>query len=252
MVQFYHAIIDEKAYSEMLREIPLDMSQYPNFFRSVRIPTHQRDGHCVAEFSKVDNHISFLTNGNIYTIPVTDEEGLMYSSEALSKVIEEIFSLNEPAGPNVRIFTTTSRNKAADIYQRLAVTQVNTECLHSIADLLVVISIDEDSTNSNEAIHNLLLSGKNKYFDKTLQIVMTKAGELGYSVEHTAVDGTTSFAVIQYVQDQLISTNLENIETNVQPTAEKLDWMLSAELQQELHALEKENGKIVQNILFMW
>ena len=32
----------------------------------------------------------------------------------------------------------------------------------------------------------------------------------------------------------------------MQPTAEKLDWMLSAELQQELHALEKENGKIVQ------
>ena len=168
---------------------------------------------------------------------------MLYSSEALSKVIEETFSLNEPAGSNVGIFTTTSKNKATDIYQRLTVTQLNTESLQSMSNSLVVISIDEHSTNSNEAIHNLLLSGRNKYFDMTLQIVMTKASELGYCVEYTAVDGTTSFAVIQDVQIQLISTDLENIEMNVQPTVEKLDWMLSAEVQQELHALEKENKK---------
>lgn len=137
-------------------------------------------------------------------------------------MIEETFSLNEPAGSNVGI-NTTSKNKATDIYQRLTVAQLNTESLQSMANSLVVISIDEHSTNSNEAIHNLLLSGRNKYFDMTLQIVMTKASELGYSVEYTAVDGTTSFAVIQDVQIQLISTDLENFETNVQPTAERLD-----------------------------
>ncbi|PIC80581.1 hypothetical protein CSV75_01965 [Sporosarcina sp. P18a] len=247
VAEFYHTIIDEKAAPEMSRGMPLDMSQYPNFFRSVRIPKTHRDGHYVAEYSKVENHICLLTNGHIYSIPVTNQRGIMYSSESLSSLIESILSLKEPAGKNVGIFTTTNRNKAADIYQQLSVTTVNAENLQSIADSLVVLSIDKESTNSDEAIQNLLLGGKNKYFDKTLQIVITKAGEVGYSVEHTAVDGTTSFAVIQYVQDQLTSTDTENIKTKEQPEAEKLDWILSSELLEELNVLETENEKTVQN-----
>ena len=247
VAEFYHMIIDEKAAPEIIRGIPLDMSQYPNFFRSVRIPQVHRDGHYVAEYSKVENHISLLTNGNIYSIPVTNQRGMIYSSEALSSVIEEILSLNEPEGNNVGIFTTTNRNKAADIYQQLSVSKVNAESLQSIANSLVVLSIDKESTNSDEAIQNLLLSGKNKYFDKTLQIVITIAGELGYSVEHTAVDGTTIFAVIQYVQDRLTSTDMESIETEEHPKAKKLDWQLPVELLEELHTLEIENEKTIQN-----
>ncbi|PID15634.1 hypothetical protein CSV63_07605 [Sporosarcina sp. P34] len=247
VAEFYHAIMDEKAAPEISRGMPLDMSQYPNFFRSVRIPKIHRDGHYVTEYSKVENHISLMTNGNIFSIPVTNQRGIIYSSEALSSVIESIISLKEPAGKNVGIFTTTNRNKAANIYQQLSVTTINAENLQSIADSLVVLSIDEESTNSDEAIQNLLLGGKNKYFDKTLQIVITKAGEVGYSVEHTAVDGTTSFAVIQYIQDQLNSTDTESIEKKGRPGAEKLEWILSAELLEEFHKLEIENEKTVQN-----
>ncbi|PID24698.1 choline/carnitine O-acyltransferase [Sporosarcina sp. P7] len=97
VAKFYHTIIDEKAVPEMSRGMPLDMSQFPNFFRSVRIPKIHRDGHYIAEYSKVENHISLLTNGNIYSIPVTNQRGIMYSSEALSSVIESILSLREPA-----------------------------------------------------------------------------------------------------------------------------------------------------------
>ncbi|PIC90657.1 hypothetical protein CSV71_03570 [Sporosarcina sp. P21c] len=247
VAEFYHSIMDEKAAPEIIRGIPLDMSQYPNIFRSVRIPKVHRDRHYVAEYSKVENHISLLTNGNIYSIPVTNQRGMIYSSEALSNVIEEILSLNELKGNNVGIFTTAIRNKSADIYRQLSVTKVNAESLQSIANSLVVLSIDKESANSDEAIQNLLLSGKNKYFDKTLQIVINKAGELGYCVEHSAVDGTTIFAVIQYVQDQLTSTNMESMETEELPKAKRLDWLLSAELLEELRTLEIENKKTIQN-----
>ncbi|ARK20489.1 MULTISPECIES: choline/carnitine O-acyltransferase [Sporosarcina] len=247
IAEFYHSILAEETPPEMVRGVPLDMSQYPNFFRTVRVPKLHRDEHYVAEPSKVENYISLMINGNVYLIPVTNSQGIIYSSKALSIVIEGILSLAEPAGPNVGIFTTASRNEAASIYEQLLVSEVNAESLQKVADSLVVLSIDKESMNSNEALQNLVFSGRNKYFDKTLQIVITEAGELGYSIEHTAMDGTTIFAVIQYVQEQLMSIDQEDNKTNEQPVAKKLEWVLSAEIIEKLSVLEVKNDRTIQH-----
>ena len=245
--EFYHLVIEENAAPEMVRDTPLDMSQYPNFFRSARVAKLDRDEHYVAEFTKLKNHISLLTNGNVYSVPVTDQEGNIYSTDALAEVIDNILSTEEPAGPNVGIYTTANRNEAAEIYHQLSTSPINAAILQSIANSLVVISMDQDSADSNEAIKNIVVSGKNKYFDKSIQIVITQAGEIGYSVEHTAIDGTTSFAVIQYVQNQLATEESETIQTNELPITENNVWELSPEQLAELAELERRNEKVVED-----
>src|SRR5699024_11221953 len=104
---------------------------------------------------------------------------------------EATFQKEQHEGVNVGVFTTAERDKAAKVYNQLSVSKVNTDILETIADSLVVISIDEESENPEEAIKNLMLSGENKYFDKTIQVVITKRGRLGYSIEHSADEGTT-------------------------------------------------------------
>ena len=121
----------------------------------------------------------------------------------LQLLLKELFQAENDEGINVGIFTTARRDEAAKVYDQLIVSKVNAENLQTIADSLIVISIDEESNDSEEAIENLMLNGTNKYFDKTIQIIITKNGELGYSIEHSAVDGTTIFAVISHVNDGL-------------------------------------------------
>ena len=214
VTELYHTIIDGEVVPATLNGIPLDMSQYKKFFRSVRIPRVERDQFRLAEFDKSNNHIVLLYKKHVYKVNVTNSEGAIYQSKEIAAAVETIYLAETSEGANVGIFTTAARDEAAEVYDQLIVSKVNADILQTIADSLIVISMDEESNNSEEAIENLMLNGTNTYFDTTIQVVITKKGELGYSIEHTAVDGTTIFAVISHVNDGLSSEVSELIQTD--------------------------------------
>ena len=78
-----------------INEIPLDMGQYKNFFRSVRIPRLEIDEFNVAEFDKKNNHVVILYKNNVYKVNVTNSEGAIYQSEEIATAIERTFSSRE-------------------------------------------------------------------------------------------------------------------------------------------------------------
>lgn len=61
------------------------------------------------------------------------------------------------------------------------------------------------------------------------------------------MDGTTSFAVIQYIQDQLSTEESETIQTNELPITELHVWELSSKQQEILAELERKNTETVQD-----
>ena len=240
IAEFYHTIIDGEIKPVTLSGIPLDMGQYKKFFRSVRIPRFERDEFRLAEFDKRNNHIVILYKKNFYKVNVTDSEGAIYRSKEITVAIEKVFNSEKSEGINVGIFTTARRNEAAKVYDELSVSKINAENLQAIADSLIVISMDEESIDSEEAIENLMLNGTNKYFDKTIQVVITKKGELGYSIEHTAVDGTTIVAVISHVNDGLSTEDPELIQTDEKTVVEKMEWEISTDVQKSLTKFQKD------------
>ena len=241
VTELYHSIIDGTVEPVIINDIPLDMNQYKKFFRSVRIPKLGIDEYKVAEFDKKNNHVVILYKKNIYKVNVTNDEGAIYQSKEITSAIEKTIKEEDSEGVNIGIFTTAKRDEAAEVYEQLIVSKVNAESLQTIADSLVVISVDEESNSSEEAIENLMLNGKNKYFDKTIQVVITKNGELGYSIEHSAVDGTTIFAVISHVNEGLSKENAEIIYTTEETVAEKKEWEITEEIQESLTKFKKEN-----------
>ena len=241
VAEYYHKIIDGNVEPVTVKGLPLDMGQYKKFFRSIRIPRQGKDEFIVAPFNKRNNFIILIYRNHMYKVPVTNEEGHIYSSHSICVAIERIFNNEKEEGLNIGIFTTTERDKAANMYQNLMKTEENAANLQSLADSLLVISIDEDSDNSEEVIENLMLNGTSKYYDKTIQLSITKKGRLGYSIEHTAVDGTTIFSVISYVNDGISDEFNETKYTNERPQVSKLDWVISENIQTDLVQLEREN-----------
>lgn len=244
VAELYHAIIDEKIAPAKMRGTPLDMGQYRKFFRSVRIPKLGKDELHVAPFDKKNNHIVLLYKSNVYKVDVTNNEGAIYSSKAIADVIEKTFQKEQYEGVRAGMFTTAERDQAAAVYEQLSVSKINADILETIADSLIVISIDEESESSEEAIKNLMLSGENKYFDKTIQVVITKSGELGYSIEHSAVDGTTIFTVISYVNEGLRRPDNETVYTREKPAIEKKEWHISQEIATSLATFQDNFAQI--------
>lgn len=239
--EYYHKIIDEAIEPVTFKGVPLDMGQYKRFFRSIRIPKTERDQFAIADFDKRNNFVVFIYRNNMYRIPVTNENGQLYQSEKIIELIEQILQSSEEEGINIGLFTTIEREKAARIYNELKVSECNAKNLEALKDALLVISIDEESENGHEAVQGLMLNSRNKYFDKTIQLVITKKGRIGYSIEHTAVDGTTIFAVISYINEGLTSTREEIIQTEDKPQVQQFKWEVSAELQKTFIQLEKES-----------
>ena len=240
VTELYHSIIDGEVAPVVKNGVPQDMSQYKKFFKSVRIPRVGRDEFRQAAFEKRTNHVILLYQRNMYKVNVTTSEGEIYQSSEIAKAIEKAFQEESSEGANVGIFTTANRDEAAKIYDQLTVSKVNADHLQAIADSLIVLSMDEESGSSEEAIENLMLHGTNKYFDKTIQVILTEKGELGYSIEHSSVDGTTIFAVISYVNEGLESEEPEIVYTNESTRMEKLQWELSVEIEKSLRKCERE------------
>jgi carnitine O-acetyltransferase len=245
--ELYHQIIDEKVPPAKMKGKPLDMSQYKKFFRSSRIPKQEKDIFHIAPFDKKNNHVALLYNHNVYKVDVTDSTGAIYQSRDIAAAIENAVSQADKQGENVGIFTAAEREKAAALYDQLLDTEANADILKMIEDALIVISIDEESETSEEAIQNLMLGCGNKYYDKTIQAVITKNGEIGYSIEHSSVDGTTIFTVISHVNEGLRNQEEELGYTVENPTVEKQEWQLSKEINSLLAGMRQDHAQMRQD-----
>lgn len=237
VAEFYHSIVDETLEPVLQRGQPLDMSQYKSMFRSVRIPRPTCDEFYVAELSKENNYIVLIYKNRIYKIPVTDGTGMILDKQAIASAIEDAVFSNDTEAENVSIFTTAEREVAAEIYDELTLSEVNVNTLNTIADALVVISIDEESQHAEDAIKNVMLHPTNKYFDKTIQIAITQEGQIGFNVEHSAVDGTSMATVIHYISNQLAGEQVPNNISDEYPTIEQQFWDVTDQLKERLEQI---------------
>lgn len=241
VADLYHQIIDEQVKPAKIKGTPLDMGQYKNFFRSVRIPLKNRDMFSVADFDKHNNHVVILYKNNVYKVPVTDHEGDLYQSVDIAATIEEGILAETACGINVGALTTADRDMAAEIYGELNRSKVNAQTLQTIAEALVVISLDEASSGAEEALKHMMFHPANKYFDKTIQIIITKNGHLGFNIEHSSVDGTSVSAVISHISKGLMENVSHCQISSGKPSVQKMPWELTEAFVKRLTHLEEEH-----------
>lgn len=243
VAEYYHKIVDEKIAPMLLKGTPLDMGQFNHFFRSVRVPQLYRDRFVVSELHKADNFIVFIYKNEMYKVPVTNMHGDIYSSAHIAQAIDAVMDDQRKDGVNIGLFTTAERDEAAHMYNDLKLNPENERNLALLADALIVISVDEDSETSEEALEGLMLNPKSKYYDKTIQLSITKRGRFGYSIEHTAVDGTTIFSVISHINDGFKEEYVERVYTDEVPVVEPLVWEITPEVEERLGVLEEASAK---------
>ncbi|ERL94621.1 hypothetical protein D910_11897 [Dendroctonus ponderosae] len=182
----------------LFKAYPLDMSQYPSLFNSTRVPETDRD-RLIKNLP--GNHITVQSKGHFYAFSVMDQYGDILKPEKilarLKFIMEDDIENNEfPVG----ILTTLERNQWATLRHELG-DNGNETGLKLIDSALFNVCLDDVSLDGDvyATIRNFLHGdGKNRWFDKSFSIQVSKDGMAAVNFEHSWGDGV---ATLRYVQD---------------------------------------------------
>eukprot|EP01065_Artemidia_motanka_P013760 TRINITY_DN17713_c0_g1_i1.p1 TRINITY_DN17713_c0_g1~~TRINITY_DN17713_c0_g1_i1.p1 ORF type:complete len:668 (+),score=215.07 TRINITY_DN17713_c0_g1_i1:70-2073(+) len=186
---------------------PLDMSQFGNLFCSTRVPRRGTD-----EIKKSDpglrQHVVVQRGAGFYRVYLTDESGKELPAAAIRAAMSKI--LNAEAVPEdsaIGILTTLPRDKWADLradLEKIPAAKASLECIDSA---LCVLCLEDKSARGAEVgevgyreLGTVMLHGnaRNRWFDKSYQLIVCSNGKAAVNFEHAWGDGV---AVLRYCNE---------------------------------------------------
>ncbi len=248
--------------SDQWRDADLDMSQYDHLFHSTRIPQlHKAD---TFKQSSNSTHIVVMASGLVYWFHVLSEDGeTCLPPETIASNLRNI--LHDAAStPHsnaqaqaLGAMTAGGRDEWAALRQKLQGDPANAESLQLIDSALFVLNLDDQTPKTlTDASVNFLGgvsdfdpacgsqkgSCLNRWYDKTVQLIVCANGMAGVNFQHSHVDGHT---VLRYASDIItdsilrfaqsirgglpsILASLSHGSTGFSPAPQKIVWRLDA------------------------
>lgn len=248
ITKFYFQVATNTFEPDTIKGTPLCMEQYVNIFKAVRVPKKDKDQYLTYEFIAEDTYVIVYHKNNLYKVAVTDEKGDIYCSDKIAIAIKKIIELDElDKGNNVGAITTMQRDKSARVLEQISANEVNRKNLDVINKALIVVCLDEESEDQMTRLRAILLSdGKNRYFDKSGQLIINKSGEMAFNNEHTGADGTTWFAIFDKMHQAMMesegNSNLFDSQNETKlPVVEAIEWELSEAMKKVLDQAQCEH-----------
>ncbi|MGB3654014.1 MAG: choline/carnitine O-acyltransferase, partial [Rivularia sp. (in: cyanobacteria)] len=218
---------------------PMCMIQYDNLFGWNRIPGIKRDE---MRHSPERENVIVIYRNTFYSLqPLKEEIASVAEIEQQINWILENTSSDEPA---LGALTAMKRAAWAVVRQGTAALPENARCLDLLDSALFVVCLDETAPANLEAAAGTVLhgDGKNRWFDKPLQLIFTPNGWSGINVEHVGIDGFVIMRYLYEVNQERLSQNQKLVEdTFVElelPT--KLRWQFNEEILAEIKQAEVE------------
>ena len=229
---FCQSVRTGKVEPDVQRTTPLCMCQYPKLFGTTRIPLPKRDRTVFCNDSK---HMVVMSKGQVYWFDVFDANMEMsLTRETLAETLREIREDSGTMEPEDRmhsavgVLTSDEREVWARWRKHLEGNVGNAESLSIIDTSLFVLCLDDTTPPSPSDMAKVALHGTsvvdlsygsagvqrgtciNRWYDKSLQIIVCQNGAAGVNFEHSVIDGHT---VLRFASDVFTETILRFAET---------------------------------------
>ncbi|KAH8380078.1 hypothetical protein KR009_008835 [Drosophila setifemur] len=192
--------------SYAFKAFPLDMSQYNRLFGTARIPRLGKDELVQSPDSK---HILVLRRGHMYAVNVLDSSGYIESPSVILGRLKAVLKLDaerEAASVPLGVLTSGERDQWARNREHFVSNPKNADLLQNEVDgalFCVCLDGEEDGVfeeNSQEPLLKHLLAGKaqNRWFDKSISLLISADGTTAINFEHSWGDGV---AVLRYFNE---------------------------------------------------
>jgi carnitine O-acetyltransferase len=175
---------------------PRCMSEYPRLLASTRIPGVTRDR---LERYPESRHIVVARNERLYALDVLDKNRHPYAVADLEPALGRIVADTSAPGLPVGVLTTDRRPVWARVREEQLVhgSAATQAALDAVEAAILLLVLEDDPSpphpRSSEAAE-LMLHGAagNRWFDKSIQLVVAANGVAGFCMEHAGFDGSTA------------------------------------------------------------
>ncbi|KAJ2109336.1 hypothetical protein IW146_006417 [Coemansia sp. RSA 922] len=213
MLEINEALNKEQIPADMQKGTPFCMNQYKWQFGTTRIPRPGCDI-VVNQYPSTARHILVMYRNQTVEVPVYNSDGvranigqitsqLVLATERIDKLL---------AGgqqPSVANLTAGHRDDWTEARAMLEQDAGNRESLAKVDSALFVVclDVDVDARDTTEvgrtiAVFNHSDAGANRWFDKSIQLVIMNTGRTGVNCEHTPVDGMTAGRLLMEVGEK--------------------------------------------------
>ncbi|XP_055550959.1 choline O-acetyltransferase isoform X2 [Wyeomyia smithii] len=273
-------LVQERANSREKGQ-PLCMAQYYRLLGSCRRPGEQRDSQYLPE-KRSDEHVIIFCRNQMYCLPVkAGDRGRLTEDEIVSQllyILDDAPCLTRKP-PRIGILTAEPRPKWARDRQMLLLEEQNARNIELIEQALVQICVDEpipltfnargfngspagahycggrdESNMAHEMIHGggSEYNSGNRWFDKTMQLIVCNDGSWGLCYEHSPSEGIAVVQLLEGILKKIDETpnREENSSQNHLPPPERLEWIVRPEIEQRIREASRSVDKNIENLDF--
>ncbi|XP_044018407.1 choline O-acetyltransferase isoform X1 [Aphidius gifuensis] len=232
----------------------LCMAQHHQILKIYRRPGEIRDEQIILDRTTSGDHIIIAHHNQFYSIPVrASDRGRITESELIQQIQKIMETPADPRTPPVGILTSAKRPVWARSRSELMKNEQNRHNIELLERCLCVVCIDEDILpvtfnepyNKNDrwlndrdyanVLHHCLHGGgsrhlgANRWYDKTVHVIIGKDGFWGMTYEHSAGEAPAIFNAFEMLTEKVDSMPLtvENLVPSHLPSPEKLDWYIN-------------------------
>jgi carnitine O-acetyltransferase len=240
--QFVNLVKTEALPTDMEKTTPLDMSQYPKLFSSTRIPGYSRDTFQTLA-DKNARHVLVISRGQYFLINILDDAGIPLPATSIASqlvtVDQQALSTGQnfyPLGP----LTGQDRLRWSFNYSHLSSLENNAAALNTLESSLFVVCLEDSAPNTINEAGQIVLHGPssfNRYYDKSIQLIVFQDGRTGINFEHTGFDGHTVLTYVSNIHAYKADlSKLKPVQSSFSVT--KLTFSLDDKLKNEITAAQ--------------
>jgi carnitine O-acetyltransferase len=220
-----------------LRDRALCMVQNKYLFSSTRLPGELRDS-ARSPYStarpgpSAARHVLVIHNGHLYRFDAVAPNGRAHTCSAIADSLREIVNATPITNDHALGFLSTLPRPAwaRERAHLAALSDGNNNSMLAIDDALFCLCLDGAEPNDTLAASTQLLhgDGANRWFDKSVSLVVFANGMAGVNIEHCGLDGTT---VVEFIDHLFARETIQRItndsdKVNDQPARESLAFDL--------------------------
>lgn len=246
---------------------PLCMAQYYRLLGSCRRPGLEQDSQYLPNKQTESEHVIVFCRNQMYCIILkATDRGKLTIAEIASQITyllhdASIAKRREAVG----LLTAQSRSQWAEDRKMLLLSEKNQRNIELIETALIVLCLDEplplnfnsqgftgaspsvhnagkrDETNmAHEMIHGGGSSSNsgNRWFDKTMQIIVCTDGTWGLCYEHSTSEGIAVVQLLENIYKDILDNAIDDTVTIAQhlPPPEFLEWQITSDVLERLEA----------------
>lgn len=215
-----------------------------------RIPIKNKDALLKPNYLN-NAYATVVCSGNWFVLPLTDSSGGLASTAQIQDNIQNIRQQAQSLGKrnNIGALTTIKRDDAAKIREDLLEKIENRLAFQSLEQSIFVLCLDEKVLDTQSVQHNFLAgAAQNRWFDKSLQIIVTPDSQIGLNFEHSGCDASVWIYLFSYA-NKLIQGELDKKSGTAKcENTQSIFWNIPLPIKDRLDSYAENFASKVENI----